>query len=53
MAGVVYAIMELVASNSLAIVPGTWLNVEEDVCMPLAAKRLKGMCKHFLICSKV
>ena len=33
MAGVVYAIVEFVASNSLAIVPVTWLNVEEDVCL--------------------
>ena len=32
MAGVVYAIVEFVASNSLATVPVTWLNVEEDVC---------------------
>ena len=32
MAGSVYAIVEFISSNSVAIVPVTWLTVEEDQC---------------------
>ena len=48
MAGVVYAIVEFVASNSLAIFPVIWLDVEEDVCLwpPKASKACASICSY-------
>ena len=32
MASSAYAIVKFIASNSVAVVPVTWLNLEEDKC---------------------